>query len=183
MINTRTVVTAAGAAVAVYALTRGRRNGDVAAKRAHAARSVTIRGDAAAIYARCRDPQQLPAFFQGLQAVEFRGPGEERWTFRSGGRSRQVDVAIVVDDPGERFEWRTKRRGPFQGGGAFTLTAAPEGRGTQVRLALHRDGPGARAASTVDRIFGMSLEQIAMESLRRLKALVEAGEIPQAVRS
>src|SRR6202012_2892058 len=78
------------------------------------------------------------------------------------------------------FEWRTPPHAPYRGGGSLTFAPAPGDRGTQVRLALYLEGPGAHAIAAFERLIGRSPAQLAMETLRDFKALVEAGEIPQA---
>ena len=149
---------AAGAlGIALFALKR--RSRDVTADRAHHARTVTVRADALRLHELFKQPELLERVFRGTQ------------------------MDVVADVPGERFEWKTHARAPFTGGGSLTFAPAPAQRGTQARLALYLEGPGARAASGFQRAFGGSIAQTAMESVRALKALAEAGEIPQAVRA
>jgi uncharacterized membrane protein len=172
------------AAIGAGALALRRRSHDVTHGRARSSRSVTIRLDARALYDLWRAADRRPSFVRGLRAVETVDRTHERWSFACPDRSlRRVDVEIVADEPGERFEWRTARRSPFRGGGSLTFTPAPEGRGTQARLALYLTGPGAKAVAAFHRLFGAAPPQLALETLRGLKALAETGEIPQAVRS
>lgn len=175
------IAVAAALGVAWLLARRGR---DVTSDRAHASRSVTVRGDAAELQRAFRDPAQLPVFFRGVTRVEPIDATHQRWTFATGANQRTpVDVEIVDDTPGKRFAWRTAKDAPFAGGGSLTVAAAPGERGTQVRLALHVEGRGAKAAAAFHRLFGASPAQISMESLRSFKALAEAGEIPTAARS
>jgi len=128
-------------------------------QRAHSSRTVTIRRDPQALYDLWRAPAHLAGFYHGLE------------------------MQIVNDAPAVRYEWRTAARAPYSGGGSLTFSPAPADRGTQVRLALHLDGPGAHALAAFARLHGASPAQIAMESLREFKALAEAGEIPTAARA
>jgi uncharacterized membrane protein len=132
---------------------------DVTADRAHSSRTVTIRSDAQTLYDLWRTPEHLAELYRG------------------------AEMQIVNDAPGVRYEWRTVARAPYSGGGSLTFTTAPGDRGTQVRLALHLDGPGAHALAAFARLYGSSPAQIAMESLRDFKALAETGEVPTAGRS
>ena len=183
--KSRTLITASGALLAVGAIAVRRRakNSDVTTRRMHAARAVTIRRDAGELYDLFRDSARLPQFFTGLKAVEAIDECRQRWRFEGQGHRVAIELEIVDAQRPERFEWRTTPKSRLQAGGSFTLTPAPGGRGTQARLALYAEGPGSHAASSVGRFFGMSLPQVAMESLRRFKALAEAGEVPQAVRA
>jgi len=174
----------AGAGALGVALLLSRRDRDVTSDRPRAVRTVTIRRDATELQRAFADPAQLPTFFRGVTRVEPVDATHQRWTFATGKPQRRpVDMEIVDDTPGKRFEWRTVKGAWFAGGGSLTVAAAPGDRGTQVRLALHVDGRGAKAVAAFHRLFGASPAQIAMESLRRFKALAEAGEIPTAARS
>jgi uncharacterized membrane protein len=56
--------------------------------------------------------------------------------------------------------------------------AAPEGRGTIVRVSLKYDPPGGIIGSTFARLFGEEPSQQIDEDLRRFKQVMEAGETP-----
>jgi hypothetical protein len=155
--NAALLLSAGALGLMLYALTR--KGKDVTADRAHASRTVTIRADARRLHELWQYSEQRARLFAG------------------------ADIEIVADEPGVRYEWRTGERAPYRGGGSLTFTAAPAQRGTQARLALHLDGPGARVLSASQRLFGTSLEQLAVETIRQFKALAEAGEIPHAVSS
>jgi uncharacterized membrane protein len=161
MIDKRAATVALGiGALGVAAATLGRRSKDVTAERAHASRSVTIRLDAQRLYDLWCASGPLPEVFGGDR-----------------------DVAIVTDDPAKLLEWRNVHRKPYRGGGSLAFIPAPGERGTEVRLSLHLEGPGTHAVSAFQRLHGASPAQVARESLRRFKALAEAGEIPKAVAS
>lgn len=178
-ISSKTIAIGAAAGAAIGLLAFAFRKKDVTADRARAARTVTIRRDAAEVQRTFRDPDLLPQFFRGLEQIESLGDGRQRWIFS--GRthhSMAVDIEVVDDVDGQRFEWKTAATAPFSGGGSLTVMPAPEGRGVQARLALHVEGPGAKAQAAFHRLFGAAPAQIAMESMRSFKALLEAGEIP-----
>jgi uncharacterized membrane protein len=162
MIDRRTVTVAAlslgAAGIAIGSLMRKPK--DVTAVRAHSSRSVTVRGNAKWLYQLWTSDGPLPDVFRGEREVE-----------------------IVAEEPAKRLEWRNVKKRPLRGGGAVTFTAAPDTRGTELRLSLYVEGPGRRASLAFERLFGGSLAQIAMESLRGFKALAEAGELPTAVRA
>ena len=132
---------------------------DVTEQRAHSSRTVTIRRDPRELYDLWRTPEHLAELYRG------------------------TEMQVVNESPGVRYEWQTVAHSPYQGGGSLTFAPAPADRGTQVRLALHLDGPGAHALAAFARLYGSSPAQIAMESLRNFKALAETGEIPTAARA
>jgi uncharacterized membrane protein len=177
--NVRAVLTASGAMIALGLFATRRRHRDGTASRAHAARSVTVRAEPSALFALFRDPQTFTRIFPMLDSVEAVDVDRQRWTAKIKKRRVPIDVRIVDEVVPERFEWQIASAG-YSAGGSFTLRAAPGDRGTEAHLALYADGPAAKTASAIARPFGMSLAQLAMESLRRLKALAETGEIPRA---
>jgi hypothetical protein len=141
-----------------FATLRPRRK-DVSESRAHSSRTVTIRCDAQTLHDLWCRPGHLSEFYRGT-AVE-----------------------VVNDVQGVRYEWRTVARESYAGGGSLTFAPAPADRGTQVRLALHLDGPGAPALAAFARLYGSAPAQVAMETLRAFKAIAETGEVPKAVRA
>jgi uncharacterized membrane protein len=56
---------------------------------------------------------------------------------------------------------------------------APGDRGTELRVRLQYDPPGGRAAKWFAKLFGEEPEQQLHEDLRRVKSLIETGEISQ----
>jgi uncharacterized membrane protein len=65
--------------------------------------------------------------------------------------------------------------------GAVRFRPAPGGRGTEVRLDIEYDPPGAATlrlavGRSIARLFGSATEYVVEEDLRRLKQLLEAGE-------
>ena len=58
----------------------------------------------------------------------------------------------------------------------FTPTAKPGE--TEVRLNQKFDPPGGQVAIALAKVLGSAPDQLAKENLRRLKQLLEAGEIP-----
>jgi uncharacterized membrane protein len=179
IISSKAIAIGAAAAAGLGLLALALRKKDVTSDRARASRTVTIRRDAGDVQRTFRDPDLLPQFFRGLEAIETLGDGRQRWIFSgSAHRAMAVEIDVVDDVDGQRFEWKTASTAPFSGGGSLSVVPAPEGRGVQARLALHVEGPAAKAQAAFHRLFGASPAQIAMESLRSFKALMEAGEIP-----
>jgi hypothetical protein len=64
--------------------------------------------------------------------------------------------------------------------GAVTFTAAPGGRGTEIHVSVDYDPPGGRVGSTVARAFGKEPGQEIQVDLRRLKQVLEVGEVIQS---
>jgi hypothetical protein len=102
------------------------------------------------------------------------GRAYDAWASQEGLRAfvHGVDAARfeLVSSTPTRIQWRFARRGRLRGGATVTFSAAPGDRGTEARLSINMSGGRAPA-------------HVAAESLRTFKALMEAGEVPQAVRA
>ena len=62
--------------------------------------------------------------------------------------------------------------------GSIHFRPAPGNRGTEVRFNQKVNPPGGQLAILVARLFGDDPAARVRESLRRLKQLLEAGEVP-----
>jgi uncharacterized membrane protein len=62
--------------------------------------------------------------------------------------------------------------------GAVWFVEAPAGRGTIVRLSLNYSVPGGKFSEWVTKLNGEDPDSLILLNLRRLKALLETGEIP-----
>ena len=180
----RTLAIGAACALAVLGIRAWRRGAvDVTDQRARAVRIVTVQCDAPAAYDAWMDPGRRALFLRGVTAIDRKPDGEESWSLDRAGRARTLDVEIVDARRPGRIEWRTTKRRPMRAGAAITFAPAPEGRGTEARFSIHVTVRGAKTATAFARLFGAAPAQIAAESLRSFKALMEAGEVPIAVRS
>jgi uncharacterized membrane protein len=62
-------------------------------------------------------------------------------------------------------------------GGEVTFRDAPAGRGTEVTVAMSNEIPLGAVGRTVAKLLGDDPDQQARDALRRLKQVLEAGEI------
>jgi uncharacterized membrane protein len=143
--------------------------------------TVTIAAKPADLYRRWRRYEDFDAFMPEVKSVTPRG-GDDRvsdWTIEGpGGAPIQLVSRIVEDVPGRRIGWEAKG-GVAAHSGVVTFEEAA--RGTQVRLQLKIDPPlgriGAIAGSLLGKPTGTGPRQQARKALKRLKQLVETGEI------
>jgi uncharacterized membrane protein len=103
----------------------------------------------------------------------------------------QWESEIVEDRPNEFISWRTRPGSEVSHRGSVHFEAAAGGRGTVVRVEMHYspagNGPTGNGRSNgmnggirarVAKMLGSAPEVAAREDLRRLKQLIEAGEVP-----
>jgi uncharacterized membrane protein len=145
----------------------------------HVQEAVTINRAASELYDFWRRFEQLPRFMDHVVSVKPLGGRRSRWTVRApAGRTAQWDAEIVNEVPGERIGWRTLPGADVISAGSVHFRPAPRGRGTEVRVHLQYDPPAGKAGASVAWILGHEPSQTIREDLRRLKQLMETGEVP-----
>jgi uncharacterized membrane protein len=129
------------------------------------------------VYAFVRRLENAPRFMAFIEAVQVKDAQRSRWVARTPtGQTLEWEAEIIEDRPGELIAWRSDPGAPVHHAGAVRFRPAPGGRGTEVRLDVEYDPPGAAVGRTIARLFGSATEYRAAEDLRRLKQLLEAGE-------
>jgi Protein of unknown function DUF72 len=81
------------------------------------------------------------------------------------------------DRPGQLIAWRSINCPYFESAGSIRFDKAPQNRGTTLRLILQYIPPGGAPSAMVSKVFGKDPEPAVENDLRRLKQLLEAGEI------
>lgn len=151
--------------------------------------TVTIRRDAQDVYAHWRDLVRLPEFMTHVRSVEQRGDGRTHWVVDSPAGALEWDAEITQDMPARALAWRSVPGSKIENAGIVRFTPAPGDRGTEVTVELRFTPPGGRLGGKVAKLLGEHPEQQIRDDLRRLKQVLETGEIvrsdgsPNGVRS
>jgi uncharacterized membrane protein len=93
---------------------------------------------------------------------------------------------MVEDRPGELVRWCTMPDAGLQIDERFSLSPAPQNRGTEVTLEYLVDFsrvPGGRAVRVLSSFFDKAHRMILGKVLHSFKALAETGEIPTLERN
>lgn len=137
----------------------------------------TIGKDRQEIYDYVVNPENWGKFLHAIQ-LQSRGDGRLRLTI---GKAAGIDfdsrVEITENKPGEYIAWASAEQ-MFEHRGVMHFKKAPDERGTEVSIALEYKAPTGPIARSLAALVGWSPEQVVRESLRHLKQLLEAGEIP-----
>jgi uncharacterized membrane protein len=140
--------------------------------------SVTINRSPEEVYAFWRDFSNLPQFMRHLERVENIGTGRTRWRALTEGDSAvEWDVEVTDDRPNEMLSWRTVAGGSEKDNGTAYFRRAAGGRGTDVTVELSYDQMGGKVGAIVSKLFGEGPGLQRQGDLRRLKQLLETGEI------
>lgn len=142
-------------------------------------RSVTVNAPPASLYAFWRDLTNLPRVMEYVEGVEILDAKRSRWRAKSiGGATVEWVSEIVRDEPNEFISWKTVGDAPVRHAGSVHFRAAPGGRGTEVKVEIDYDPPGGRLGRVVAAITGRDPARQVAEELRRVKHIVETGEVP-----
>ena len=140
--------------------------------------AVTIKRPVEEVYAFWRDFTNLPSFMNHLQSVEPTGGGRTHWTASApAGATVDWEAEITEDRPNERIAWASLEGSKVENSGLVTFTPAPRGDGTEVRVELSYDPPGGALGKVVAKLFGEEPQQQISDDLRRLKQVLETGEV------
>jgi uncharacterized membrane protein len=142
-------------------------------------RAVTINSSADQLYNYWSNLSNLTKLFDNVLSVEVLDVTRSHWTLRApGGISLEWDAEITVDRRNEMIGWRSLDGADLDNAGYVRFEPAPAGRGTVVRVALQYNPPAGKLGAALSTMLGERPAAQIEEALRRLKQIMEAGEIP-----
>lgn len=142
-------------------------------------RTVAISKPVEELYAFWRDFENLPRFMRHLESVTCDGSQRSHWVARApAGRRVAWDAEVVEERPNALIAWRSLEHADVQNAGSVEFERGPGGRGTTIRVSLTYAPPGGKVAAVIAKLFGEEPAQQVHEDLRRLKQIMEAGEVP-----
>lgn len=183
-----------GSALAIYGITRrspfgvalAASGGTVALLSANhapaaescASTSILVNCSPQEVYRFWRDIENLPRFMNRLETVSDLGNGRSRWVaLGPGGRTIRWDTEITSERENEHIAWRSLPGSDVQVDGRVEFRQAPAGRGTLIRANIVYS-PSLGTGNTLARFLNKGASFILRQDLRRLEALMEAGEVP-----
>jgi uncharacterized membrane protein len=141
-------------------------------------RSVTIDRPREEIYAFWRDFSNLPKFMENIVNAGELEPGLSYWRIRAPlGMSVEVRSRVVNDRPGEQIAWRSTEDSQIETEGKVMFRDAPGGRGTIVEAVIAYKPPMGALGQAVAKLFSAEPSVQSRRDLKRLKMLLETGEI------
>jgi uncharacterized membrane protein len=144
----------------------------------HVVKAITIRRPPTEVYQFWRNFRNFPSFMSHLDAVAVLDERTSHWTARGpAGRSVEWDAEITEDRPNELLAWQSRPGADVANAGRVRFARAPGDGGTEVRLDLWYSPPGGTLGSTVARLFGQEPRQQVQADLRKLKEVMETGEV------
>lgn len=140
--------------------------------------TTTIRKPAPEVYAFWRDLENLPTFMAHLEEVRATGDRTSHWSAGAPfGKDVAWDAEIVDEAPGEKIAWRSTGNADVPNAGTVWFVPAPDGVSAEVHVVLGYDIPGGTVGKAVAKYFGEEPHQQLDDDLRRLKQVLETGEV------
>ncbi len=141
---------------------------------------VTVNRPPDEVYRFWRDVPRLARAVQGVLRIEQLDDRRSRWAVDGPrGATLGFTVEIVTDTPGQLLSWESVDS-PVPHKGRVEFAAAPGGRGTELRAALTCLPPAGVAVEAVGWLAGDGPDALLRDVLRRVKQVVECGEVVRA---
>lgn len=165
-------------AVDIYATQRLRQIDSVHEPVEAVVRSVTINAAPEVLYRFWRTLENFPRFMRHLEEVRQTSERTSHWIAKApAGQSVEWDAEIVADELNSRIAWRTLPDSEIEHEGIVSFEPAPGGRGTIVRVSLTYIPPAGKVGVRIAKLFGEEPGVQIDDDLRRMKQLIETGEI------
>ncbi len=161
--------------------TAGRRGRNVSVPHRHGIRvdkSITINKPADEVYRFWRNLENLPKFMKNLESVREIDNKHSVWVAKGpAGSTMEWKAEIINEKENELIGWRSLAGSEIANAGSVQFKSPPDGRGTVVKIELQYEPPGGVIGSTLVKLIGQHPEQQIDEDLRRMKQLLETGEV------
>ncbi len=140
-------------------------------------RAVTINRPVEEVYAFWHNLENLPLFMENLKTVSVREE-QSHWVAEAPlGMTVEWDAVIDEHQPNSKISWHSIPGSQIKNAGAVMFQPAPGSRGTEVRVHLEYQVPGGSLGAALAKILGQEPDIQIREDLRRMKVLLETGEI------
>lgn len=140
-------------------------------------KTILIGRPVAEVYAYWRDLTNQSKFLENVKAVRVFGK-RSTWTFpKAFGGDVEVEVQLTEEIENERLAWSSLPGAEVATHGSVEFRAAPAGRGTYVDLEMEYVPPAGSAGRAFANLTRRAPQQQIRHGLKRLKMLLEAGEV------
>lgn len=140
-------------------------------------RSITINRSARAVYEFWRDFGNLAEVMENVKSVRTSGRFTEWLIAGPLGKTVRLETEIIEDRPGRLISWQSTHASDIDTTGKVLFHKAPAGRGTVVELIVAYKPPAGELGRAFARLSGKEPFVQARQDLRRLKMVMETGEI------
>lgn len=141
------------------------------------ARAVTINRAPADVFAFFRDFANLPSFMENVVRIDVLDDKRSHWVVKApGGGTVEWDARVTHEEAGRLIAWTSEPGADVPNSGRVEFHDVAE-RGTVVVATILYDPPGGVIGKVIAKMFQREPAIQARRDLRRLKQLLETGEI------
>jgi uncharacterized membrane protein len=141
-------------------------------------KSIVIDSSPEALYQFWRDFDNLSRFTEHVESVTIYDRHHSHWIVKGpAGYRVEWNAEITHDEPNRKIAWRTTSYAEIDHTGSVEFTPSPGGRGTIVRVVMEYHVPAGVLGASIARLFGNEPGQQIQSDLRRLKQILEVGEV------
>lgn len=141
-------------------------------------KTISIARSPVEIYAFWRNLENLPRFMAYLDSVRVVDDRTSAWKAKGPiGSQYEWQAEITEDRPGELIAWRSLPPSDAFNTGTVAFLPAPGEQGTEVHVELRYEPPAGPIGAAIAKLFGREPGQQVMSDLRRLKQVLETGEV------
>ena len=145
--------------------------------------AVTINRPRQELYGYWRDFANLASFMENVERIEVRDTSRSHWVVKApAGRTVEWDALVTDERDGEMIAWTSDEGADVPNSGRVEFRDAGE-RGTVVTATILYDPPGGIIGKVVAKMFQREPNIQVRRDLRRLKQLMETGEIATAAKT
>lgn len=142
--------------------------------------TITINKPLTAVYAFWRRLENLPRFMRHVKSVTEQDGLHSHWVLKTlGGQTLEWDAEIIEQRENEMVSWRSTPDADLGNAGSAWFTPINGGQATRVRVELKYAPSAGEIGFTVAKLFGHDADSEIAQDLRRLKSLLETGELAQ----
>lgn len=139
--------------------------------------AITINKSPEEVYQFWRNFENLPRFMDHLESVTVKDSRRSHWVAKAPmGTSVEWDAEIVNEIENKLIGWRSLEGSDVDNAGSVHFDPGPNG-GCIVRVELQYNPPAGYLGGLVARLFGEEPSKQIADDLRRLKQLMETGQI------
>jgi uncharacterized membrane protein len=146
----------------------------------HVYETIVINRPPAELFRFWRDFSNLPRFMEHLEDVQVLGPTRSVWTATApAGMRVKWEAEVINEIEGELIGWQSTENADVATAGSVRFVPARDG-ATEIIVHLQYEPPAGKLGSLVASMFGEEPSQQIRADLRRLKELLETGDVPRA---
>jgi uncharacterized membrane protein len=136
------------------------------------------------VYRFWRNFENLPRFMDHLEAVTVIDENRSHWVAKGPAGTRVEWDAVIhneIDD--ELIAWRSLPGSEINNAGSVHFTPSTDGTATEVRVVLSYEAPAGKVGVAVAKLLGEEPSKQVADDLRRLKQVMDSGEVLTGSRS